>query len=174
MSVRPSFREACSTFLGSFSENGPRSTRRAAITAGIGLAISGSQAQDLATNTPRQEIQQSWNFHAQNTDIIQSHPGITSPYSGPNSLSSASEVKETASLEVIFGLRIWPGAEVHVDDLIWQVSASPMRTASTAFPTAKLSVSAPMSQTAPSPDSLSARPLAWAASRRQSRTTNFT
>src|ERR1017187_5029447 len=64
--------------------------------------------------------EQIWNWHVQNTDIIQYHPGITAPYSGPNSLSSASEVKETISLDLIFGLRLWPGAEFHVDGLMWQ------------------------------------------------------
>src|SRR5512137_1388224 len=64
--------------------------------------------------------EQKWNFHAQNTDIVQYHPGITSPYSGPNSLSSASEVKETVSLDLVFGLRLWAGAEFHVDGLMWQ------------------------------------------------------
>ena len=88
--------------------------------AALCLAINGSRAQDLTTNAPAQELQQNWNFHAQNTDIVQYHPGITAPYSGPNSLSSASEVKETVSLDVIFGLRLWPGAEFHVDGLMWQ------------------------------------------------------
>ena len=90
------------------------------LSAAVCLAISGSQAQELATNAPVQEIQQNWNFHAQNTAIVQYHSGINSPYSGPNSLSAASEVKETVSLDVIFGLRLWTGAEFHVDGLMWQ------------------------------------------------------
>ena len=90
------------------------------LSAAVCLAATGSHAQDLATNAPAQEIQQNWNFHAQNTAIVQYHPGITSPYSGPNSLSASSEVKETVSLDVIFGLRLWPGAEFHVDGLMWQ------------------------------------------------------
>ena len=84
---------------------------------GPGASQPGSQA---ALQTPATVAEQSWNFHAQNTDIIQYHPGITSPYNGPNSLSSASEVKETVSLDLIFGLRLWPGAEFHVDGLMWQ------------------------------------------------------
>ena len=64
--------------------------------------------------------QQNWNLHVQNTDTVQYHPGIHAPYSGPNSLSSDSEVKQTVSLDVLLGLRLWPGAEFHVDGLMWQ------------------------------------------------------
>src|SRR3989442_276574 len=48
-----------------------------------------------------------WNWHAQNTVIVQYHPGFWSKYSGPNSLSSANEVKETVSLDLLFGARLW-------------------------------------------------------------------
>jgi high affinity Mn2+ porin len=64
--------------------------------------------------------QQSWNWHVQNTVIVQYHPGFSSRYSGPNSLSSASEVKETISLDLLVGARLWRGAEFHVDGLMWQ------------------------------------------------------
>jgi high affinity Mn2+ porin len=56
----------------------------------------------------------------QNTDIVQYHPAFPSKYSGLNSLSSANEVKETVSLDLLFGVRLWPGAEFHVDGLMWQ------------------------------------------------------
>ncbi len=69
---------------------------------------------------PQESQPQTWNWHVQNTDIVQYHPGITSPYSGPRSLSSAKEVKETVSLDLIFGLRLWFGAEFHVDGMMWQ------------------------------------------------------
>jgi high affinity Mn2+ porin len=61
-----------------------------------------------------------WNWHAQNTDIVQYHPGFPSQYSGPNSLSSANEVKETVSIDLLAGARLWPGAEAHADGLMWQ------------------------------------------------------
>ncbi len=63
---------------------------------------------------------QSWSWHVQNTDIVQYHPGFPSSYSGPNSLSSASEVKETVSVDLYFGARVWRGAEAHADGLMWQ------------------------------------------------------
>src|SRR3974390_1221455 len=43
---------------------------------------------------------QTWNWHLQNTVIVQYHPGFSAPYSGPNSMSSDNEVKETISLDL--------------------------------------------------------------------------
>lgn len=80
----------------------------------------GVSAQETATNSSPQDSAQLWNWHVQNTTIVQYHPGFTAPYSGPNSLHSASEVKETVSLDILLGVRLWPGAEFHVDALMWQ------------------------------------------------------
>jgi hypothetical protein len=68
------------------------------------LAISAvGRADDLVTNaTP-----QLWNWNVQNTFIVQYHPGFPSAYRGPNSLSSANEVKETLSLDLLAGARLW-------------------------------------------------------------------
>jgi high affinity Mn2+ porin len=63
---------------------------------------------------------QRWNWHVQNTDILDWHPGFHAAYSGPNSLYHGSEVQETVSLDLIGGARLWRGAEVHVDGLLWQ------------------------------------------------------
>jgi high affinity Mn2+ porin len=63
---------------------------------------------------------QSWNWHVQNTDIVQYHPGFAVRYSGPNSLTSASDVQHTVSLDLLFGVRLWGGAEFHIDGLMWQ------------------------------------------------------
>ena len=97
----------------------------AALTCAGALVAGGSEP---STNSPaspalepRAEPQeQGWNWHGQNTDIVQYHPGFPASYSGPNSLSSASEVRETVSLDLYAGLRLWPGAEAHVDGLMWQ------------------------------------------------------
>jgi high affinity Mn2+ porin len=70
------------------------------------------------SNTP--VPQQNWNFHAQSTFIVQGDPGFPAEYSGPNSLASGGEVKETLSLDFIAGARLWRGAEAHVDCLVWQ------------------------------------------------------
>jgi high affinity Mn2+ porin len=63
---------------------------------------------------------QTWNFHAQNTDIVNFHPGYHAAYTGPNSLTPNNEVRETVSADVLFGYRLWRGAEAHVDALTWQ------------------------------------------------------
>ena len=61
-----------------------------------------------------------WNFHVQNTDIVQGYPAFHSQYSGPNSLPAGGETRETVSLDLMAGLRLWHGAEAHVDGLMWQ------------------------------------------------------
>jgi high affinity Mn2+ porin len=64
--------------------------------------------------------EQRWNWHVQNTDIVQGDPSFPAKYSGPNSLSSDGEVRETVSLDLFVGIRLWPGAEAHLDGLMWQ------------------------------------------------------
>jgi high affinity Mn2+ porin len=67
------------------------------------------------------EVQeQNWNWHVQNTDIIQADAGFPAKYSGPNSLDSRGEIRETVSLDLMAGIRLWQGAEAHVDGLMWQ------------------------------------------------------
>jgi high affinity Mn2+ porin len=63
---------------------------------------------------------QRWNFHMQNTYVVQGDPGFSAKYSGPNSLSNKSQVKETATLNFFAGLQLWQGAEAHIDFLAWQ------------------------------------------------------
>jgi high affinity Mn2+ porin len=79
---------------------------------------------DLATNVlpapPGTGAPENWNFHVQNTDIIQGYPGFPAKYSGPNSLPSGGEMRESISLDVMAGVRLWPGAEAHIDGLMWQ------------------------------------------------------
>ncbi len=69
---------------------------------------------------PLDATEQDWNWHIQNTDIVQYHPGFPAKYGGPNSLSSANEVKETVSVDLMAGARLWRGAEAHIDGLLWQ------------------------------------------------------
>jgi len=73
------------------------------------------------TNLPLPEAQeQLWNFHVATTEIGQWHPAFPARYSGPNSLSSQSASSETVDLDVLAGLRLWQGAELHVDGMAWQ------------------------------------------------------
>jgi len=83
----------------------------------------GAQTNQPASDTPKAELkteQQDWNWHVQNTDIVQYHPGFHAKYSGQNSMRSINEVKETVSLDLYAGARLWRGAEAHVDGLMWQ------------------------------------------------------
>jgi high affinity Mn2+ porin len=79
-----------------------------------------------ATNLPPSNLDESaatsslWNWHLQNTVVVQSHGRFPALYSGPQSLTSTSETKQTVSLDVFAGFRLWPGAELHADALVWQ------------------------------------------------------
>ncbi len=61
-----------------------------------------------------------WNWHVQNTDIVQGSLGFPADYSGPNSLDRNGEIRETFSLDLFLGARLWRGAEAHLDGLMWQ------------------------------------------------------
>jgi high affinity Mn2+ porin len=64
--------------------------------------------------------EENWSLHMQNTNTLQGHPGIRSPYSGKDSLHSAAEMRQMISLDLMLGLRLWSGAEMHLDGLGWQ------------------------------------------------------
>jgi high affinity Mn2+ porin len=72
----------------------------------------------ISAPTPAPE--QSWNWHAQNTDIVQGDLGFPARYSGPNSLARNGQVQETVTLDLYAGVRLWTGAEAHMDLLMWQ------------------------------------------------------
>jgi high affinity Mn2+ porin len=83
-------------------------------------------AQEMETSRPgsaakqADEPEQNWNFHAQNTDIVQGDPAFSARYSGPGSLNRRGEVQETVTADAFAGARLWPGAEAHIDGLMWQ------------------------------------------------------
>lgn len=91
--------------------------------AGVNLLHAADSSTNLivttATNVPG-SAPQNWNWHVQNTDIVQGYPGFPADYDGPNSLSSGGQVRETVSLDLMLGVRLWQGAEAHVDGLMWQ------------------------------------------------------
>jgi len=74
----------------------------------------------ITTNAVANVKEQNWNWHVQNTDIVQGDPGFRAKYSGPNSLNSAGETQETVTMDLFAGVRLWRGAEVHMDLLMWQ------------------------------------------------------
>jgi len=84
-------------------------------------------AADTVTNSlpasalnPSADQPQNWNWHVQNTDIVQGYPGFSAKYSGPNSLPNGGETRETVSLDLFAGVRLWRGAEAHIDGMMYQ------------------------------------------------------
>ena len=77
---------------------------------------------------------QNWNWHVQNTVIVQGYPAIRANYSGPNSLPSGGETRETVSLDLFGGVRLWRGAEAHIDGLMWQGFGIANTTGADGFP----------------------------------------
>jgi len=69
---------------------------------------------------PAEVQSQTWNWHMQSTIIGQGHPTYSAKYSGANSLPTAGQARETVSLDLFGGYRLWHGAEFHADLLTWQ------------------------------------------------------
>ncbi|MGO9115964.1 MAG: carbohydrate porin [Thermoguttaceae bacterium] len=63
---------------------------------------------------------QQFNLHAQATVVAQGDPAFAAKYSGPNSLNSAGERQNTLAADLFAGVRLWHGAEMHVDALMWE------------------------------------------------------
>ena len=82
-----------------------------------GVNVSG---QPGSSNSAAQQMQ-AWNWHVQGTAAMQGYPPFPAKYSRPaNSLPTGGQIRETVSVDVFAGLRLWPGAEVHFDGLMWQ------------------------------------------------------
>jgi high affinity Mn2+ porin len=77
-------------------------------------------SQPIILQNPDTNKSQQWNFHMQNTDIVQGDPAFPAQYSGPNSLNNHGEIRETVTLDIFAGIRLWRGAEAHADFLTWQ------------------------------------------------------
>lgn len=65
-------------------------------------------------------IARNWNVHVQVTETVQGDAGFPANYSGLNSLNSKGEIQQTFTSDLFFGARLWRGAEIHVDGLMWQ------------------------------------------------------
>jgi high affinity Mn2+ porin len=82
--------------------------------------FSTNSTSELTFESASTNSQQIWNWHVQNTDIVQGYPAFPAKYSGPNSLPAGGETCETVSLDLYAGVRLWHGAEAHMDGLMWQ------------------------------------------------------
>jgi high affinity Mn2+ porin len=83
-------------------------------------AIPAAQAAPSATEKGASGPDRTWNFHVQNTGVFQGYPAFSAQYSGPQSLPKGGEGRETVSLDLMAGIRLWSGAEAHIDALMWQ------------------------------------------------------
>jgi high affinity Mn2+ porin len=97
---------------GSSTTNSTIFSKQIGLTAPSGLGQTNSP--DLSSSG------QIWNWHVQNTEVVQGYPGFPAKYSGPNSLPPSGETRETVSLDLMAGVRLWPGAEAHIDGELWQ------------------------------------------------------
>lgn len=75
---------------------------------------------DKKDNEDEKAAPQCSNFHAQATTVAQGDPGFPAQYSGPNSLNPAGERQGTVAADLFAGIRLWHGAEMHADALMWQ------------------------------------------------------
>ena len=64
--------------------------------------------------------ERNWSIHGQFTFVEQGHFGFHSPYEGPNSLSGAGQVRNTASATVFLGRRLWSGGEIYFNPELMQ------------------------------------------------------
>jgi high affinity Mn2+ porin len=68
--------------------------------------------------TPEQaeEVEQEfWAIHGQGTNVWLLQPAFRSPYRGPQSLSPATNGRETVDVTLYAGIRPWPGAEIWIN-----------------------------------------------------------
>ncbi len=79
-----------------------------------------AQPEARAETQPEAGQTQTWNFYMQSTTIVEAYPAFSAKYSGPNSLPTSSQGRETVSLDLYSGFRLWSGAEMHFDVLTWQ------------------------------------------------------
>jgi high affinity Mn2+ porin len=84
------------------------------VVAGASVA-SAQDASNLAPPDP-----QSWDIHMQSTVVGQGHPSFPADYTGANSLTPDAMVRETISVDVTGGVRLWRGGEFLGDLLMWQ------------------------------------------------------
>lgn len=63
---------------------------------------------------------ETWNVHIQSTVVGQGYPSFSAEYTGANSLTPGAQIKDTVSVDVTGGLRLWRGGEFFGDIVIWQ------------------------------------------------------
>ncbi len=82
----------------------------------VAAAPISARAQDV----PPADASQNYNLHFQSTVIGQGYPGFAAQYTGANSLTPAAQLKDTVSVDVTGGARLWQNGEFFGDVVIWQ------------------------------------------------------
>jgi high affinity Mn2+ porin len=83
------------------------------------LEVSASAVSDRANGKPHTG-DEPFALHGQMTFVVQHNLAFPSTFAGANSLNEHGETKETADITLYAGLRLWPGAEVWVNQEIDQ------------------------------------------------------
>jgi high affinity Mn2+ porin len=61
-----------------------------------------------------------WEIHGQSTFLPQGYPAFHAPYSGPNSLTPASQLQETWSNSLYLNVRLWQGGAIYYNPELLQ------------------------------------------------------
>ena len=96
----------------------PRLVRPFLLTIMLVFVPTFASAQDASSTVPPDD--ESWNLHIQSTAGAQGHPSFPAEYTGLNSLTPGASVRDTVSVDVTGGVRLWRGGEFFADVLIWQ------------------------------------------------------
>jgi high affinity Mn2+ porin len=75
-----------------------------------------------------------WSLHAQGTFVGQGRLAIRSPYEGVNSLQAQGEFKETVTMTLFVGRKLWPGGELFVSPEVTQGTGLTQTLGIAAFP----------------------------------------
>ena len=86
----------------------------------IPIERKGSDSKDGGLSEENPSEQQNWLVHVQGTEVAQGQPGFHSPYHGPNSLLRNDTFRQTSSLDLYLGVRLWPGGEFYVNPEYFQ------------------------------------------------------
>ena len=80
----------------------------------LAAALSSSPA-GFAQSQPADTLQQDWNFHFQETVVLQYHPDFKAKYSGLNSLDTSEGVQTSLTSTFFLGRRLWKNAEAYIN-----------------------------------------------------------
>jgi high affinity Mn2+ porin len=81
---------------------------------------SSPSGQPQGVTNPAPPDSQAWNLHIQSTAVGQGHGSFPAEYTGANSLTPVAQAKDTVSVDVMGGVRLWRGGEFFGDVLVWQ------------------------------------------------------